>query len=479
MDNQRRIWAFALGYFGFYIPYSALTKALSKGMLPGMRGPVSGFEMLPATVITTAIVLPLIITALGWWRYARLIPGRDTFLSGIAFAVIIGTTTLAYTFPGISIVFALLLMRGGVLTIAPIVDLFFGRKVHWYSWTALALSFLALTVAFSEVGGYKMTIAAALNLAAYLGGYVFRLRFMSRIAKSRDEKANRRFFVEEGMSAMFALVAIPAVFALIGAGDTMQQLRRGFTTFLTGELAVPAFAIGFFYGCLCVFGTLIYLDCRENTFCIPVNRCSSLLSGVAASYALTFWLKQPPASAPQLIAAGIVVIAVCFLSVPTFRVKLQRVFIFVCSGNTSRSPMAQAICTSEIARRLGVSIEALAEKNIQVWSAGLTAKPGSPLTQDARNALAGIGVPAHQHASRNLSDEMVAPAEAIFVMTEKQRREVIERFPAAAHKVHCLAEQDLDDPTGSGPEAFLSLAETLQRLIRGVVGQAFSLSSTG
>ena len=47
---------------------------------------------------------------------------------------------------------------------------------------------------------------------------------------------------------------------------------------------------------------LIYLDQRENTFCIPLNRCSSILSGVAASYVLVFFLKSAAPSAAQLAA---------------------------------------------------------------------------------------------------------------------------------------------------------------------------------
>ncbi|MFT5763831.1 MAG: hypothetical protein ACI8X3_001257, partial [Saprospiraceae bacterium] len=45
------IWGLALGYFLFYVPYSTLTKALSKGLLPGSNGTISGFEMLPTVVI--------------------------------------------------------------------------------------------------------------------------------------------------------------------------------------------------------------------------------------------------------------------------------------------------------------------------------------------------------------------------------------------------------------------------------------------
>ena len=136
-----RIWGLAFGYFAFYVPYSGLTKALSQGSLPGMAGrPVTGYTILPATVVGTAGLLLALITAARGWRHIRRwpVPGLGlslpsvrwaTLLSGVATAVIIATTTLNYTFAGISILLALLLMRGGVLIIAPFVDLTTGRRV--------------------------------------------------------------------------------------------------------------------------------------------------------------------------------------------------------------------------------------------------------------------------------------------------------------------------------------------------------------
>src|SRR5271156_6098341 len=57
IENQRWIWLLGLGYFAFYIPYTALTKALSLGLLPGMTGPVSGSRILPATAVATSVAL--------------------------------------------------------------------------------------------------------------------------------------------------------------------------------------------------------------------------------------------------------------------------------------------------------------------------------------------------------------------------------------------------------------------------------------
>jgi protein-tyrosine-phosphatase len=473
------IWGLALGYFCCYIPYSALVKAVADGVLPGMTGRVSGFELLPATVLATAATMLLITTWRGWWKFAghrafyglRLPwPSLWATLSGLCFAIIIATTTLAYTFVGISIVFALLLMRGGVLIIAPITDALCKRQVHWYSWAALALSLVALGVACAGVGSYTLSLAALVNLAAYLLSYVFRLYAMTRVAKSTDAMATRRYFVEEQMVAMLALVLVPALGALIGVGDSLLALRHGFTTFLGSPLAGPALLVGICYAALGVFGTLIYLDPRENTFAIPVNRCSSLLSGVVASYALVFLLGEELVPLPQLLGTGLIILAVLCLSLPTLMAWrpaatvahpaiAQRLFLFVCSGNTSRSPMAQTICNEEIARWLKLPLTAS--------SAGLSAQSGAPMTPEAQRALGQLGVPAAPHRAQNLTDTMVRDAEAIWCMTEGQCQTLVTRHPEAAGKIHRLdPERDIEDPTGLGPEAFLELGWQLQHLVR-------------
>ncbi len=497
----------AFGYFAFYIPYSALIKAITTGILPGIRGPISGFALLPSTVIATATVMLLFITGMGWWQHAgrRQVfglsipcPDRWTFVSGLGFAMIIGTTTLAYAFRGVSIVFALLLLRGGVLIIAPIIDMVFKRKVRWFSWMALALSLAALVIALADVKSYTLTLIAVLNTGVYLSGYLFRLPCMTKSAKCGDGQATYRYFVEEQMVAMPTLVIVPAIFAMVGAGSEMMDLRHGFLTFFSSAITLPGLAVGFFYACLAICGTLIYLDRRENTFCIPLNRCSSLLSGVAAAYALTFLFGQKPPGMPQLVGAGLVVTAIILLSplhhlqfylgkvgrvlginsvgvAPALSASdgrlLQRLFLFVCSGNTSRSPMAEWICKAEIAERLNLSFEASLNDGegarVRAMSAGISARDGAPMTANAQQALQHLGTSAAPHAARNLTPELVQQAEVIYCMTEAQRQEVIANFPAAAAKIECLDTQgDIADPSGSELGAFIKCAELLQRLIR-------------
>ncbi|MCM3905985.1 MAG: ATP-binding cassette domain-containing protein [Pyrinomonadaceae bacterium] len=156
----------------------------------------------------------------------------------------------------------------------------------------------------------------------------------------------------------------------------------------------------------------------------------------------------------------------CHLVRPSLASTLQRLFVFVCSGNTSRSPMAQAICNAEIANRLGVPLESLDRFGIKAISAGLSARPGEPLTAEAEHALATMGMPGVEHRSGNLTHGLAQKAEVIFCMTEEQRQKLIAMFPEAASKVHCLQPfGDIDDPSGKGSTAFLELASLLHRLI--------------
>ena len=159
-------------------------------------------------------------------------------------------------------------------------------------------------------------------------------------------------------------------------------------------------------------------------------------------------------------------IQACQLVRPSISGKLNRVFVFVCSGNTSRSPMAQAICNAEIASRLGVALESLDRLGIKAVSAGLKARPGESLTAEAQQALAAMGLPGIEHRSGNLTQSLARKAEVIFCMTEAQRQELIRTFPEAAAKVHCLQPLgSIDDPTGKGSAAFLELADLLQQLV--------------
>ena len=317
------IWALALGYFASYAPYAVLVRITSTGTPPKIDGVDSRLAMLLAAGLATGVVTALIITALGWWRYAgrRVIcgaslpcPTRRTLLAGLATVSIIYATTLLYTFSGVSILLAMLLMRAGVLMLAPAVDSLFKRRVRWFSWTALGLSLLALAAVAAELPSYQLTPALGVTVGVYVAVYAVRLHCINTVAKSNDRDATVRYFVEEQMVAMGTLVLVPVASTLIGASGISPELRRTFSSLVSTDAVGSSLLIGVLYAFLYWFGTSIYLDRRENTFCISLNRASSLLAGLVASYAIALLFRERTPNAGELTGAALIAVAILLLS---------------------------------------------------------------------------------------------------------------------------------------------------------------------
>lgn len=321
-EHTLGIWALTFGYFLFYVPYSGLSKAVTSGLLTGGRL-VPGPELLPAAGISTAILVFLFITVMRWWKYGRqrrifglniVFPRRQTLVSGVGFATIILTTTLAYSFSGVSIVLALVLMRAGVLIMSPLIDWVFQRRVRWFSWAGLALSLIALAVSFTSIHEYQLGLAALLNLAAYLCGHALRIPSMTQIAKTGERGIALAYFVEEQAVAMPLLICVPALLAFIGRGEIANQLRTGFAQLFSSSITLYGLMIGVFYAGLGICLSFIYLDRRENTFCMPLFACSSLLSGITASYLLMGWMNGPQPHGVEISAALLIIVALLVMS---------------------------------------------------------------------------------------------------------------------------------------------------------------------
>ncbi len=327
------IWGFAFGYFAAYIPYSLLTKIMSKGLLNSLNGKaLVGFSILPVTAVATFLTMILVISLLGWWKYAshsKVLgvniphPTKWTLLSGIFTSLIIGTTTLAYTFEGVSIVLAMLLMRGGVLIIGPIVDALTKRKVRWFSWAGLIGALLALTVNVFNTDNFKIPLMLAAVIAVYLFSYYMRFQFMSRNAKSDDKNVNLRYFVEEQMVSTPVFIIILVIFSLF-KGNIGEEVRLGWTMHWDQPYLWALILIGIMSQGTGFFGTLVFLDKNENTYCIPVNRSSSVIAGVIASLLLALFPGQGLPATTQFIGAGIIIISILFLTIPPAMAKKRQ-----------------------------------------------------------------------------------------------------------------------------------------------------------
>ncbi len=140
------------------------------------------------------------------------------------------------------------------------------------------------------------------------------------------------------------------------------------------------------------------------------------------------------------------------------------ILLFVCTGNTCRSPMAEALCKRMLAERLGCAVDDLERKGYVILSAGLAAARGHRAAHDAVEAVRARGASLAGHASRPATPELLAQVDLILTMTHEHRRALLNQIPEIVDRVRLLDPDgdDVDDPIGMDRATYLRTAQAIE-----------------
>jgi protein-tyrosine phosphatase len=150
--------------------------------------------------------------------------------------------------------------------------------------------------------------------------------------------------------------------------------------------------------------------------------------------------------------------------------------VIVCTGNTCRSPMAEAMLRRLAAERLGCAPAELEQRGVTIMSAGVSAAPGGCAAPEAVATMRSRGLDITCHETQPLTEKLVRHADLLLTLTGGHRQQILRRWPEAAPRIAMLRldESDIEDPIGGPPEVYQQCAAEIEEALRGrVAGMEF------
>ncbi|MGH2569827.1 MAG: hypothetical protein ACRDGR_01290 [bacterium] len=331
-----RLLQLCVGYFFFYLLTGVAVKYFRGPTDRGLPG-MSEIEYLVYSTFGSASVVLGVVVALRWWKLRSLnpktlgpwtVPGELAYLvpSGVCTAIVIPTTLLMYTLP-ISVMVAMVIMRGSIIVISRIVDSIqirqglLDRKVYAEENIAVGFAIAAVGghVLMSPEGGFEfLRSAAAMSiLATYIVAYSIRIYIMNYYKNTHGRgrpQDNRPFFGIEQLAASATLtVASLALFHGTGGGELIESYREAIRT--PHAMWKEATISGLPFGAAAFFSVFLFLfQGRTATFAGLVNRLTSLIAGTAATLVFHWGFGGSFPALWDWISLGLILVAIGFLT---------------------------------------------------------------------------------------------------------------------------------------------------------------------
>ncbi len=141
--------------------------------------------------------------------------------------------------------------------------------------------------------------------------------------------------------------------------------------------------------------------------------------------------------------------------------------LFVCTGNSCRSPMAEGLFKKYLAEKFACSVDRLEEKGYIITSAGTLGMVGFPASSEAVRACSARGIDISGHRSKALGRYLIEQSELIFALARGHRDVVLEICPEAVDRCLLLAEDaDVPDPVGRTQGVYDSCCEMIEKAVR-------------